>query len=48
MSEVDDRIARIGQHKGVLGLLIVTYKDDEDGKEGMPVFVKCTFPKQDD
>lgn len=48
MSEIDDRIARIKLHKGVVGLLIVTYKDDEDGKEGVPVFVKCTFEKNDD
>jgi dynein light chain roadblock-type len=43
MSEVDERISRIQQHKGIVGLLIVTYKDDEDGKEGVPVFVKSTM-----
>lgn len=47
MSEVDDRIDRIKKHSGVSGLLIVTYKDDEDGKEGVPVFVKCTMPQND-
>lgn len=49
MSEVDDRIARIQQHKGVIGLLIVTYKDaEEDGKEGVPVFVKCTMKQSEE
>lgn len=31
MSEVDERIARIQQHKGVIGLLIVTYKEEDKG-----------------
>uniref|UniRef100_A0A7S3FYV2 Roadblock/LAMTOR2 domain-containing protein n=1 Tax=Strombidium rassoulzadegani TaxID=1082188 RepID=A0A7S3FYV2_9SPIT len=43
MSEVENRIARIQQHKGVKGLLIVTYKDDKDS--GIPQFVKNTFTK---
>lgn len=49
MSEVDERIARIQQHKGVIGLLIVTYKDaEDDGKEGVPVFVKCTMKQSEE
>lgn len=47
MSEIDDRIERIKRHTGVTGLLIVTYKDEEDGKEGVPVFVKCTMTLDD-
>ena len=51
MSEVDERIARITQNKGVVGLLIVTYKEDKDSKdekeEAVPQFVKCTM-KHDD
>ncbi len=30
-SEVDERIDRIKQHKGVKGLLIVNYREDKDG-----------------
>ena len=46
MSEVDERIARIQQHKGVIGLLIVTYKEEDKG-DAVPQFVKCTM-KHDD
>ena len=42
MSEVEERIGRIQSNKGVKGLLIVTYKDDNSG---LPQFVKSTFPK---
>ena len=31
MSEVEERIGRIQSNKGVKGLLIVTYKDDNSG-----------------
>ena len=41
MSEVEERIARIQQHKGVKGLLIVTYKEDKEGS--LPQFVKSTM-----
>jgi dynein light chain roadblock-type len=41
---VEERIARIQTHKGVQGLLIVTYKDEKD-TGGLPVFVKSTFAK---
>jgi dynein light chain roadblock-type len=44
---VDERIERIKNHAGVAGLLIVTYKDEEDGKEGVPIFVKCTMAQND-
>ena len=40
-TEVEKRIDRIQQHKGVKGLLIVTYKDDGN----LPQFVKNTFSK---
>lgn len=43
MSEVDERIARIQQHKGVIGLLIVTYKEQDDKADATPQFVKCTM-----
>lgn len=36
MSEVDERIARIQQHKGVIGLLIVTYKEQDDKADATP------------
>ena len=41
---MEERIARIQQHKGVKGLLIVTYKDEKDSS-GLPQFVKSTFAK---
>ena len=43
MSEVEERIARIQQHKGVKGLLIVTYQEDKEGSQ--PKFVKSTMPQ---
>ena len=42
MSEVEERIARIQQHKGVVGLLIVTYKEEKEGSQ--PQLVKSTMP----
>jgi hypothetical protein len=30
-SEVDERIERITEHKGVKGLLIVNFREDKDG-----------------
>ena len=44
-SEVDERIERIRQHKGVKGLLIVNYREDKDGGQSQPQFVRCTLPK---
>ena len=41
MSEIEKRIERIQDYKGVDGLLIVTYKDDK------PNIVKSTFKKDD-
>ena len=45
MSEVEERIARIQQHNGVKGLLIVTYKN---GLDEMPAIVKSTMPQGDE
>ena len=39
---MEERIKRITVHKGVKGLLIVSYKEDKEG--GMPQFVKSTMP----
>jgi dynein light chain roadblock-type len=44
-SEVDDRIDRIKEHKGVKGLLIVNYREDKDGGQSQPQFVRCTMPQ---
>ncbi len=35
-TEVDERIERIRQHKGVKGLLIVNYREDKDGGQSQP------------
>lgn len=43
-TEVDERIERIRQHKGVKGLLIVNYREDKDGGQSQPQFVRCTMP----
>ena len=43
MSEVEERIARIKDHKGVKGLLIVKQKEDKEGS--LPQFVKSTMPE---
>ena len=45
MTEVEERIARIQQHKGVKGLLIVTYKN---GLDDMPAIVKSTMQQGPD
>ena len=42
-SEVEERIARIKDHKGVKGLLIVKQKEDKEGS--LPQFVKSTMPE---
>jgi dynein light chain roadblock-type len=44
VTEVDERIERIRQHKGVKGLLIVNYPEVKDGGSSQPVFVRCTMP----
>lgn len=44
VTEVDERIERIRQHKGVKGLLIVNYREDKDGGQSQPIFVRCTMP----
>jgi len=44
-SEVDDRIERITMHKGVKGLLIVNYREDKDGGQSQPIFVRSTLPQ---
>jgi dynein light chain roadblock-type len=42
---VDERIKRITKHKGVKGLLIVNYREDKEGNNSQPVFVRCTMDK---
>jgi len=44
-SEVDERIKRIKEHKGVKGLLIVNYREDKEGGQSQPQFVRCTMPQ---
>ena len=41
-SDVEESIARIKTHKGVKGLLIVTFKGVQESS-GVPIFVKSTF-----
>jgi len=43
VTEVDERIERIRQHKGVKGLLIVNYREDKDGGQSQPIFVRSTM-----
>jgi dynein light chain roadblock-type len=45
VTEVDERIERIRQHKGVKGLLIVNYREDKDGGQSQPIFVRSTMPQ---
>jgi dynein light chain roadblock-type len=45
VTEVDERIERIRQHKGVKGLLIVNYREDKDGGQSQPIFVRSTLPQ---
>ncbi len=44
VTEVDERIDRIKEHPGVKGLLIVNYREDKDGGQSQPIFVRCTMP----
>lgn len=45
LTEVDERIDRIRQHKGVKGLIIVNYREDKDGGQSQPIFVRSTMPQ---